>query len=102
MNRRGDSPIAQSCTLPYRRIAFCRAEACGLRRLVAAFTAGSTCRPGRTAFSGSRRSCVFSRVDGDKSPAKSGDESPHSKIVALRDDFRRCHSTETLRYGLTP
>src|ERR1051326_652421 len=41
----------------------------GGRRLVAAFTAGPTCRPGSAAFSGTTQGGTVPNLNGDKSPA---------------------------------
>jgi len=52
----------------------------GVRRLDAAFTAWTTCRPDRVAASGSRKKLdVPLAFDGDESPAKSDAKSSHSK-----------------------
>jgi hypothetical protein len=53
-------------------------ERFGVRWLAHRFLAWPTCRPGQAAFSGSEPGRASARLDGDKSPAESGENSPHS------------------------
>jgi len=54
------------------------------RRLVTAFSALTTCRQSRAAFSGLWKACL-ARIafDGDESPTESADKSAHSKASAV-------------------